>query len=93
MRAISITAMNQYRKNAKHNNDLPNDVLKARINCLLEASENVYPTIGGTIYKFGSCKIKVDYNDIIISITWANENQNHLRVNLVKCLEILENII
>jgi hypothetical protein len=73
MRALSLTAIEQYRKNAKNNANLDLDILKLKINALISASSNVYPVPFGTIYQFGSCKIKVNLDDIVTSITWTSE--------------------
>lgn len=74
MRSLSLTAIEQYRKNAKNNPMLDTKILRIKMNALISASSKVYPCIYGTIYQFGSCKIKVNVDDIITSITWTKED-------------------
>lgn len=37
MKAISISTIEKYRKNAKHDSKIPNDVLKIKLNCLIDS--------------------------------------------------------
>ena len=66
MRALSITAIEQYRKIYQEDIDL--DILKIKIYCLTCSCNKIYATIGGTIYQFGRLKIKVNEEDIVTSI-------------------------
>ena len=72
MRALSISAIRDYKKYSKRHNYVDIDVIKARINSYIDSSEHITPIIGGTLYQFGSCKIKVDVNNIVISIKYSD---------------------
>lgn len=91
MRALTITAIEHYRKNSHHNNDIDSDILKRRINALISAAGTCYPTIGGVIYKFGSCKIKViDSEDmhLVTDITWDKDRTAKASHQEVRRLEM-----
>lgn len=77
MRAVSITTENRYRNNAKRHNDIPHDVLKVRLNCLINATdrEHVYKRGNATVYQFGSCLLSVTGN-IITNIRWTGNNES-----------------
>lgn len=74
MKALSLTTINKYRKNAKHDSDIDIDVLKIRLNCLIDAVDNEHIRRSGNtvIYKFGECSLYVT-NNIVTDIRW-NEN-------------------
>ena len=73
MRALSISAIDNYRKNAKQHADIDLDVLKIRINCLVDACETSKNSLRGKIYQFGKCVITVNDMNIITDIKWTDE--------------------
>ena len=74
MKAITYKALQQYRNGAKKNKNLDSGILRVKLNCLINASEHVSTTVGGTIYQFGNCKIKVDTNNLIVEISWIDDH-------------------
>ncbi len=76
MKAISISTIEKYRKNAKHDSKIPNDVLKIKLNCLIDSVRKDHIlTRGNTlIYQFGNCLIYVS-NNIITDIRWTDEKK------------------
>lgn len=76
MRAISLSTLDKYRKNAKHDKNIPNDVLKVKLNCLIDAvgKENISHRGDLAIYQFGNCIFHVK-NNIITDIRWTEEDK------------------
>ena len=76
MRAISLSTLDKYRKNAKHDKNIPNDVLKVKLNCLIDAvgKENIITRGDVSTYQFGTCIFHVRDN-IITDIRWENEDR------------------
>ena len=66
MRAISLSTIDKYRKNAIHDANIPTDVLKIRLNCLIDAvsPKHIYTRGNATVYQFGSCLLYVSDNII-----------------------------
>ena len=75
MRAMSLTTLNKYRKNAKHDKNIPDDVLKIKLNCLIDSVENRHIHNRGnvTVYQFGNCVFYVTEN-IITDIKWKTDD-------------------
>lgn len=76
MKAISISAIEKYRKNAKHDAKIPHDVLKIKLNCLINSvgKEHIFTRGNVSIYQFGNCLIYVS-NNIITDIRWTDEKK------------------
>lgn len=76
MKAISISAIEKYRKNAKHDAKIPHDVLKIKLNCLIDSvrKEHIFTRGSVSIYQFGNCLIYVS-NNIITDIRWKDEKK------------------
>lgn len=81
MRAISFTTADKYRKNAKWHNDIAIEILKIRLNCIIDATskEHVHRRGNTTIYQFGSCLLFVKGN-IISDIRWTGRDEMALPV-------------
>ena len=71
---ISETALRQYRNGAKNNADLPKDILKVKINCLILSvdSVNTRYTKCGKIFQFGTCQFEIDREMNVRKISWCN---------------------
>lgn len=71
MKSISITTLNNYKNKAIHDKNIPNDILKIRLNCLIEAvdKEHIKDNCTYISYKFGNCIFEVK-NNIISNIRW-----------------------
>lgn len=76
MRAISISTIDKYRRNAIHDSKIPNDVLKIKLNCLIDAVKEEHISTRGNskVYQFGSCLLYVS-DDIITDIRWTHEKR------------------
>ena len=74
MRAVSLSTINKYRKNARYDRNIPDDVLKVKLNCLINAveKEHIYSRGSATVYQFGSCLFYV-IDNIITDIRWTEE--------------------
>lgn len=72
MKAISISTIEKYRKNEKHDSK----ILKTKLNCLIDSVRKDHIlTRGNTlIYQFGNCLIYVS-NNIITDIRWTDEKK------------------
>ena len=81
MRAISVGVYYKYRTRAKQSNNVGDDVLKTRLNCLVDATskDHIYYVGNSTAYKFGNCVLYVMYG-IIYDIRWMRENRNPTRL-------------
>lgn len=69
MKRLTYTAIDHYRKGSHRHSNLPYDVVKARMNALIESSEHSKNVIGGKKYYFGQCEITVVLNRIT-DIKW-----------------------
>lgn len=74
MRSITITALNKYRKFASHDRKITDEVLKVKLNCLIDATDENHMTINGRtkIYTFGSCSF-ITVDNIIKDIRWSTD--------------------
>lgn len=86
--ALSVNAANDYKKNSKHSGDISVDVLKAKLNCMIEASEKHVQNIGATSYIFGRCSIRVTNTGVIKSIQWKKNRvaASNKEIHTLKCL-------
>lgn len=75
-RAISVTAVRDYRTGAYNDKNLDVEVLKIKINCLIDSSTHVTFCTCGKRYVFGSCCIEVDRENRIRSIEWLKEKKS-----------------
>lgn len=96
MRAVSLSAINKYRKNAKHDKNIPDDVLKVKLNCLINAveKEHIYSRGSAIVYQFGSCLLYVTDN-IISDVRWTeerNEQPTNYEVSRMTRLYILNGL-
>ena len=76
MRAVSLTTIDKYRKNALHDKYITEEVLKIRLNCLIDATsqKHIFTRGNNTVYQFGSCLLYVS-NNIITDIRWTGEKE------------------
>ena len=74
MKTISLSTLDKYRKNATHDINIPNDVLKIKLNCLIDAvnKEHIFTRGNFIVYQFGNCLFYVTDN-IIANIRWMEE--------------------
>lgn len=89
MRAISLSTLDKYKRNALHDANITNDVLKVKLNCLIDATAYKHRTKRGnaTIYQFGSCLLHVTGN-IITDIRWTGEKESPALYEVKKMKEL-----
>jgi hypothetical protein len=75
IRPISVTAIRDYHNSAYNQVNITDEILKLKINCLIDASEHKQFVTCGTAYRFGSCIIETDRQDRIRSIKWTKERK------------------
>lgn len=80
MRAISVGVYFKYRARARNSSSTEDDVLKVKLNCLVDATskEHIRKVGNSTVYQFGNCVLYVMYG-IIYDIRWMKENRNPSR--------------
>ena len=66
MRSISITALSKYRKFAIHDKNVPDDILKIKLNCLIDATDESHIFVCGNTktHTFGNCSFIIVENII-----------------------------
>lgn len=74
MRSISITALNKYRNFAIHDRKINDEILKVKLNCLIDATDENHTKISGRTktYTFGSCSF-ITVDNIIKDIRWNTD--------------------
>lgn len=89
MKSLSTNALDKYRKYAKRDKNIPNDVLKIKLNCLIGAVEksHIRKTSSCIIYQFGSCLIHVNGN-IITNLRWTETENHPTNYEIAKMLQL-----
>lgn len=89
MRAISLSTLDKYRRNAIHDVNIPNDVLKVKLNCLIDATayKHISKRGNAVVYQFGSCLLHVSDN-IITDIRWTGEKESPAVYEVKKMTEL-----
>ena len=89
MRAISLNTLDKYRKYAKHDKNIPNDVLKIKLNCLIDSveKEHIYNRNPFIVYQFGSCLFYTTDN-IISDIRWSDLDNHPTNYEVDKMLKL-----